>query len=234
MGPLTVVCCLFKPRNKAKAGSAGWGLYNPSWVTRLMRGFRRHYSGDFKMLCLSDFPESAFAKDVEVVAFERDDHLGTWMSITEVFRPDLFIERGVFCGLDTIICGPMDDILSYDGTVAMTRDATGHARVSNAMVLFDGGSMIHLWERYCDNPKHWEATCQSHWTEGMGSEMIYWRDYCDHHIDVLDEHYPARFYDHTAMRGRIPKSASVVYFRGANKPSRLSLDDPLRQEWEKA
>lgn len=233
MPDLTIIVCLFKPgQPKNAGGSAGWGLYDESWVDKLYRGFRRHSERSFSMICITDFENPKFEEPITPVPFNYKPHVGQWMSINEVFHPDWNIQRGLFCGLDTVICGPMDDIMSFDGTIGMTRDATVVGKVSNAMVLFDGAAMTDLWYLYIRDPFGWAARSTAKWSQGLGSEMVFWRENCPHSIEVLDDIYPRRFFDFSKSAGVIPLTASVVYFRGTSKPDRISEDHWVKKEWK--
>ena len=49
---ITIVTALFDGRQTSVPHTVG--VYTPSWVDKLYRGFARNYSGKFDFICLTD------------------------------------------------------------------------------------------------------------------------------------------------------------------------------------
>lgn len=234
--PITLVCALFRPKHaKFTAGSAGWGLYDPSWADKLYRGVRRNMTGPLRCICLTDQPDAKFAEPIEPVPFIYPNHVGDWMCLNEMFRLDLGVERGIIMGLDTIIVSNIDDILGYSGPIAFTKshedpapyersrarpnDKRNVREVCNAVVLYDGPKCAHIWETYIDNPARANQNSVAEWSAGLASEMVFWREECREDWDVIPPGRALNF-GHNYLRRTTPHpTASIVYFHGASKPS---------------
>lgn len=234
---LTIVCVLFDPPNGRKAGaggSAGWGIYSPEWADKLYRGFQRNLKAPFEMLCLTDYAQEDFREPIQVEPFIFPDHVGEWMSITEIFRPDLLIDRGIFCGLDTVITGDITPLAEYSGALAMTADATGVGAHSNAVVLFDGSVTPHLWSNYADDPHAAAMRNKAPWSAGMGSEMLYWRREAECSIDTIQSEFPSvGIYDYCEIgRGGPPEEeVDIMYFHGSKKPNNIN-EQWILKNWQ--
>jgi len=245
MTEVAVTCALWTETNDPRKQ----GLFTPEYVDRLARGVRRHLDPGTRIVCVTDLAQERFAEDVEVHPFAMREHVGTWMSLTEVFRPDLNVERGLFMGLDTVIVGDLRDLASYRGPVAFTRshevdpplersavrldDPRNTRAVCNAVVTYGREFASTLWARYSSDPIAAARAAPAFWRpgEGIASEMVYWRRYCEQPWDVLSDLFPGQIASYTVdvrCAKEVDPNLRVVYFHGALKPSNAS--HPLIEE----
>lgn len=107
-----------------------WGTkYGPEYVNRLYAMVRRHLSGDFRFVCLTDdrqgiraevecFPIPALQLDVPPGAPDR-----AWKKLT-TFSADLHGLRGtaLFLDVDVVIVGSLDAFFEQPGAFLIIRD----------------------------------------------------------------------------------------------------------------
>ncbi len=228
---LTITCCLFKATER-HAGLCG-ARYSAAWADKLYRGIRRNFSGSLRFVCITDFPHGDFEeKAIEAVPFLCDDHVGTWMCLNEVFRPDLHLGRTLFMGLDTLITGSIDELAKYDGPMAQTwypphgDPENPDGLWCNAVVSYTGESGAHLWTNYRRDPEGVVARSIMPWSHGEGSEMVYWREECEHPIDCINpEPGVVVSWGLEILKGIFPiEKSSIVYFHGASKPDLIPAE----------
>lgn len=237
MSELTVVCALFR----GKKWLPHRRLYDEQWVNKLYRGFARNLNAPFRFLCLTNHPAGKFEEAITLVPFKVHSHRCDYMCMTEIFRHDLGIDRGLFCGLDTIVCKNVDAVLDYDGPLAMPRNpvrrARGVAAFHNGVVLWRGEAMAPLWERYVNNveletnfaiaPPRWRRL------KGKPSEMLYWQNRSPVEIEPLNEALPHVVISNftTCRKNGNLRKAHILYYGGKAKPSN-TLDEPVvRENW---
>ena len=97
-----------------------WGTkYGPHYVNRLYAMVRRHLSGDFNFVCLTDDPTGVRPEvqclpipplAIELAPGQRD---GAWKKLT-TFEADLHGLKGtaLFLDLDVVVVGPLDDFFA--------------------------------------------------------------------------------------------------------------------------
>ena len=236
---LTVTCTLFDSPEE-NHGWVGWGLYDPTWVDKLYRGVRRNLdpTTELRFVCITEYPDSAFQEPVEAVPFAYKEHIGRWMCINEVFRPDLNLGRTLVMGLDTIIMGSLDDIAAYDGPMAMTRAREGKHEACNAVVSYTGETGAQLWEEYIADPDGVSAAHVTPWSRGQGSEMVYWRERGEAWLNggrhLLDDFYPGQLCS-WKLQGKKDLATladcRVLYFHGHTKPCRDDVPPEIREHW---
>jgi hypothetical protein len=159
------------------------------------------------------------------------------MCLNEVFRPTICQDRRVFMGLDTIITGDCDWLLDYNGDFAFTKAPvvpykTPNAHVCNAVVAWDSKVGDHLWFNYMRDPEAYETQYTAPWSQGMGSEMVYWRE-CQEEFDILDDLFPGELasFNHDVKKTNHFESFSIVYFHGDSKPSSSYVPESLKRLW---
>ena len=104
----TIVTALFDGRQTGVPHTTG--VYDPAYVEKLYRGFKRNLTIPFDFVCLVD-KNYIFQEDIKAVRFKRSVDQYGWMSLMEMYRPEICEGIRLTVGLDTIITGPVDDIL---------------------------------------------------------------------------------------------------------------------------
>ena len=105
---LTIVCVLKRPPTAQLRYDAGW-------VQKLRNGVARNLTVPHRFVCLTDME----VPDVETIPLQHD-----WMlywSKVEMFRPGLFDGQCLYMDIDSMICGPIDDLVTpYPGMIMLT------------------------------------------------------------------------------------------------------------------
>lgn len=219
---LTIATVLFRPGEVMKTTN-NTARYDPEWVNKLYRGFQRNMTRPFRFVCVSDHDKSeGFMDEIEVVPFIHQDHVGSWMCINEIFRPDLEIEHGLFVGLDTVICKNVDFLHDYKGRFCMVNHPRYPDRQMNAITLFSKADWI--WERYIKDPaKAVEESKTREWAQEQGSEMLWWEKinpYCCSTQRVFPQ---LRLYSYKLETPAI-RDAHIIYWHGRQKPQNAKED----------
>ena len=122
-----------------------WGTkYGPEYVNRLYAMVRRHLSGDFRFVCLTDNSEG-IRPEVECLPIPSLDlppgipERG-WTKLT-TFTKDLHGLKGtaLFLDVDVVITGPLDDFFTYPGEFLIIHDHKRPWRIT-------GNSSVYRFE----------------------------------------------------------------------------------------
>jgi hypothetical protein len=229
---LTFLSVLFKAREADRLPAFSAGRYSGEWADRLYRGIARNLSSPFRFICLVDEQPWTFTEPIEPVPLL--DPTEAWMSLNEVYRPDLGVEHGIFMGLDTVITGSLDDLAALDIPLGMPRDPFAIREPCNALVVFDAGSAEKLWRTWDGNRELFRRECRIF---DRPSEMVFLRR-VGREMDFryLDDLLPGQLASYKCHVRADPKAAleraRIVYFHGWPKPCDLKPDDPCRLAWE--
>jgi hypothetical protein len=210
--------------------TANTATYTAEWADKLYRGCKRNLTEEFRFVCITDHEQEEFKEPIEAVPFLHQEHVGTWMCINEIFRPDLEIEHGLFMGLDTVICKNIDALANYQGRFCMVKHPRFDNRLMNAITLFRGFDCAWMWERYIKDPqKAVEESKTRHWASKQGSEMLWWEKlnpYCD----TVDRVAPGfEIHSYKMEKNRLPDS-HVIYWHGKLKPHNCK-EDEVTKNW---
>lgn len=152
--------------------------YSADYVMRLERMVRRFVSRPFRFVCFADLEaarELAYALQstdepavaVEVIAslgpMVPTNGAGYWNKV-RLFDPRLGLRgRVLFLDLDSLIVAPLDPIIDYPASLALTADAfvveRAHLntdrygrrlvrRFNSSVMVWDGGTHTDLWSRW--------------------------------------------------------------------------------------
>jgi len=228
---VTVVVVLFDGRNTGIPHSVG--IYNEEWVNRLYRGIERNYSGLFDFICLTD-KNYKFVPGVKGVRFERSVDQYGWMSLMEMYRPNLCSGKRITLGLDTIITGPLDDIFSAEGRIAVCSDPFFPQTICNAVTLCNDDFCDEFWNMWKSN----EYSILKNNLLEVGSvdapsEMVLLRNNYGN-APRLDHYFPNRILSYKAhVKDNLQRvnGASIVYFHGNPKPHQLKNQAWVQKHW---
>ena len=250
----TFTCGLFKGRKRQVSKPA---LYTPEWVNKLYRGVARNMSAPFRFVCVTDHQNLGdFVSGIE--PYPLIYPIGNWLCLNECFRSDLGIDRGVFMGLDTVICNPLDAIVNYDGAWAwMHNPVDERLHDINAFVIWDQKRVgDKLWKMYDDDPNSWPEKPaiqygSSKWPgtnkpvmtlnvdQDAPSEMLMWSevlkilkiqpDYLDDlHLGALQS---ANLMNLRGKGTEEEREVSVAYFSGSFTPASDNVPSWLQKHW---
>jgi len=214
MDPVIVACVL-------RSG----GRFTPEWVEALAEGVSRYHPG-IEFVCLSDVP-------VPCPRIELNNEFLGWWSKMELFPSGLFSgHRVLYLDLDTVVVGGLDDLLAWDGHVAVLSDLYDPANMASGVLMWDGDAMAHVWDAFSSDPK---GIMKRH-----PRRMDHFLRTFLHCADRIQDLFPGQVVSYKAdLRGRrlpyrrveIPEEARLVCFHGKPTPADLPEDDPVRREW---
>lgn len=210
--PITFVC--------VKAGKE----YGPEYVNILRdmvsRNLPQGYPGKF--VCVTDDP-AGLDMGIETVPLPED--LERWWGKLYLFKRGLFPagRRIIFLDLDTLIVGPLDELVRYRGQFATLKDFYHPQRVGPAVMMWEAGDFTaSIWDEWVAEGKP---------RNDMGD--LWWLNNLDQgrfakSVDKLQDLYPGVFASFKADCNPFPpRSAKVICFHGRPRPHECN------EEWVK-
>ena len=216
-----------------------WGTkYGPEYVNRLYGMVRRHLSGDFSFICLTDDATGVRPEvccllipplNLNLKPGQRD---GAWKKLT-TFEADLHGLRGtaLFLDLDVVVVGNLDDFFTQPGEFLIIRDyprfwRTGTRIIGNSSVYrFELGAhadvlanfRAHIEQAQRDHRN--EQVYLSHFLHDQG-KLGYWpAAWCPSFKYHCIPAWPSNWW----REPFIPEGARIVIFHGeVNPPDALA------------
>lgn len=211
-----------------------WGTkYGPEYVNRLFTMVRRHLSGPFHFVCLTDNAEGIDAGvtclpipplDLRLQPGQRD---GAWTKLT-TFEADLHGLRGtaLFLDLDVVIVGSLDDFFTQPGEFLIIRDYPRFWRLGNRIIgnssiyRFELGAHADVLAYFRQNMAQVRASHRneqhflSHFLHGQG-KLRYWPDgWCPSFKYHCIPRWPTNYW----RAPSVPENARIVIFHGEVNP----------------
>lgn len=204
--------------------------YSSEWMNKLVRGFQRNTTQDHHYICMVDSEQYVFDSEIEKIPFQYA--ASGWGCIMEAFRPDLCSGHRMIVGLDTIILGNVDAILSYSGECGLLDDPyrakLGSNDLCNGIGIFSEKQSSRLWYLW-QNRERLQIPCMYN---GAESEMEFMRNVVPG-ADRLNRWYAQAIQSYKVHWKEEPKyrqGARIVYFHGDPKPP-LSNEPYLMKHW---
>lgn len=200
------------------------GEYDASWVEKLQRGVARHLTIPHRFRCLSDVP---------VACGEplKHDWPGWWSKI-ELFRPGVITGPTLYLDLDTVICGPLDNIAKLSYPFAALRNFHQPDFIGSGVMWFrDGDAVPHsVFAKFAKMPQayiahHERVQAGSH----LGDQAFIW-DTLKGQVPFLTDEFPGiKSYKYHA-RSFMPADTSIICFHGL--PRLPQVKSPwITQHW---
>lgn len=211
-----------------------WGTkYGPHYVNRLYAMVRRHLSGDFNFVCLTDDPTGVRPEvqclpipplAIELAPGQRD---GAWKKLT-TFEADLHGLKGtaLFLDLDVVVVGPLDDFFTQPGQFLIIHDYPRFWRFGERIV---GNSSVYRFEigAHADVLANFRAH-----TDAMRTKYRNEQDYLSHFLHAQGKlsYWPVAWcpsFKYHAIPAWptnhwkppfVPKGARIVIFHGEVNP----------------
>lgn len=211
-----------------------WGTkYGPHYVNRLYAMVRRHLSGDFNFVCLTDDPTGIRPEvqclpipplAIELAPGQRD---GAWKKLT-TFEADLHGLKGIalFLDLDVVVVGPLDDFFTQPGQFLIIHDYPRFWRFGERIV---GNSSVYRFEigAHADVLANFRAH-----TDAMRAKYRNEQDYLSHFLHAQGKlsYWPAAWcpsFKYHAIPPWptnhwkppfVPRGARIVIFHGEVNP----------------
>src|SRR6185312_5226125 len=194
------VCCI-------RAGA----VFAPAYVTHLKDMVARNLEAGLpgRFVCFTDRPEEL--SGVEAAPLPAD--LPKWWSKLALFKRGLFPDGDdvLFFDLDTLIVGPIDDLVKRSGEFAILRDFYRPHGLQSAVMSWRAGDATEIWETFK------AAGCPM---DDPGGDQA-WIERIRPNAKRLQDEFPGLFVSYKQCRG-IPEDASVVCFHGHPRPHEVT------------
>lgn len=168
------------------------------YVARLRAGVARHLGADytFHVLTERDIPGTV---------------QGWWAKLA-MFQPGRFSGRCLYFDLDTVICGPLDDIASVDGPMHGIEDFYRPGRFASGVMSWTAEDYSHVWTQFerAGFPQ-FDPNGDQGWIETMVPDAKLWQ-----------REIPGQIVSFKAdcLNG-VPENARVIAFHGLPRPHTL-------------
>ncbi len=121
-------------------------------VNRIRRQLAQYLSIPHDVVCITDNP-SGIDSGIRIVPLWDDGaHLGGCWRRLRAFAPDMaeiIGPRFAWIDLDSVVVGPMDDILSRSEQIVLYRSNSAAGTPYNgSMLLMDAGARRQVWDRF--------------------------------------------------------------------------------------
>lgn len=203
--------------------------YGPEYVNILFDMVRRNLPEGTpgKFVCFTDDPDG-LSEGIESRALPAD--LKTWWAKLYLFAPETFEtgDRIIYFDLDTIITGPLDPLLEYDGDFAILRDPFDPSIWNSGMMLWKAGAVSEIWTRWIDQDEPILPGGDQEWIMGLRDDQE-WINAVRNGGEILQDLYPNKIFSFKkhCFNGLPPRGSMVVYFHGEPKPHNCG------EEWVK-
>ena len=248
---ITIVTALFDGRQTGVPHSTS--VYDTAYVEKLYRGFQRNLTIPFEFICLVD-QNYYFEENIIAERFKRSVDQYGWMSLMELYRPDLCEGIRFTVGLDTIITGPLDDILkSQVSKLAVCTDPIYPDKICNAVTLSTPEFCEEFWGMWEGNETKLipESKLILENAPPVPSEMVLMRKYYGD-SPCIDKVFPHRILSYKVhvvenerpverLKGEsitiyerrlaLINQSSIVYFHGYPKPHHIVEQRWVQENW---
>ncbi|MGR3574020.1 MAG: hypothetical protein ACU0CF_04695 [Sagittula sp.] len=190
------------------------GLYDPTWVKRLERGVAANLQERHRFVCLTDTPFNG----TECVPLVTD--WPRWWSKLELFRPGLLTGPTLYLDLDSIIVGPLADMVQCASGFRAVGMWPGRAGGICSTAMSWRGDFSDLFDRFAADPEAFMQIYDRDRPHGrIGDQAFIEDELADIGIPIshFDGLSVASFKDHA--RACPPAGCSVVAFHGRPKPA---------------
>ena len=125
-------------------------MYGPEYVNKLYAMVARNLPDGMpgRFVCFTDDADGLLPQ-VETRPIMGEGLEGWWAKLW-LFSDEAFElgDRIVYLDLDTVIIGPLDDIVSYDGPFAALRDFYRPEALQSSVMSWESGYMTDIWDRW--------------------------------------------------------------------------------------
>jgi len=205
-----------------------WGIkYGPEYVNRLYAMVRRHLSGEFRFVCLTDdrsgLREEVECFDIPDLALPQGIPERGWKKLT-VFQPDLHGLRGtaLFLDVDVVIVGSLDPFFEQPGEFLIIHDwkrpwrVTGNSSVYRFRLGELGDVLSYFREHQAEiraRFRNEQAYLSSHLHDR--GKLAYWpASWCKSYKYHCIPPWPLNYFKQPG----IPRDARVLVFHGEVNP----------------
>lgn len=211
---ITIACVL---RQGGKVG------YDASWVEKLQTAVARNLSIAHTFVCLSDC-------DVPCERIPLDSTGSGFWAKLQLFKPNLFANPVLYLDLDTVICKPIDEIVSsvQDQQFVMWHEYDRDIH-SSAMMWWQGDHS-YLWDIYCSqSPEYWKELYSK---PPLYGDQALISEHTNH--TLFTDYVPSKWFHIAGNKDREEQmqEVKILHFRKTSKkPSTMTGHPLVQQHW---
>jgi hypothetical protein len=159
----------------------------------------------------------------EIETVTLDERWPGWWSKISMFRPGLFDGPCWYADLDTIIVGPLDDIvLGHRFTVL--RNFWRDDRIGSGLMAWDTDLSV-IYRRFASDPERW---MREYKTPDKWGDQQFIFDNTPIQPDRWQDKHPGRIVSYKRdivrlHRGKVPPEASIICYHGRPRPWETKL-----------
>lgn len=169
-----------------------------------------------KFVCFTDDDAASYPASIDVRPLPNPELTGWWHKLS-LFRDGLFPDgdRIVYLDLDTLIVGPLDEIVAYDGAFAILRDFYRPDGLQSSVMAWQANTMFPIWEAWIgDGMAELPGGDQAVIEKALYGAPALWQDMFPDEFVSFKQH---------AVLG-IPIGAKVCVFHGEPRPHEITKD----------
>lgn len=207
MKPTLAVLTVYKTGSK----------YSKEYVDKLALMIAKHANG-VPLYVITDSNEQ-FDPTVKIIY--KPDLLPGWWAKTEIFNPDLLLQRVLFLDLSVVITSSLFPFLERKEPVLITKDFY-YGTPSQSVLLYDIGAFEKTYQSFLAAPKEWMALGDRCIAPNFGDQvlmnatftpkMTYWQDIFENKLCSYKVHIQGR---------EIPPECAIIKFHGNPKPAEV-------------
>jgi len=208
-GPVTVVTMLRRSKE-----------YTVADVLKLKAAVERNAERPVRFVCLTDSAAWEFPEGVEVAELRHPSWI-TKQSKVEMFRPSLLEDWGrtLYLDLDTVICGSIEALLSYEGEFAMLGDFSDPFRntYGSGMMAWAPTIGSDIYDAFVQCPE--DVRLDTYRVGGGRGDQLFIRHYTPLKPHLWQEMFPGQVVSYKAhcQYGFQLREARVICFHGRPK-----------------
>lgn len=214
---LTTIACVLK----------SGGQFKPEHVEILKDSIARNCDAEYQFAVLTDEPTKWFSAGTIVLPLVHD--LPGWWSKMELFSPRVREALGdtLYFDLDTLICGPVDELVVTPTKFTILRDFYRPEGYGSGMMFIPAEYGADVWREFASAHDLYTSNYRGDqdFLEAYAKGADLWQDVCPKRVQSFK---PAGF--HLAAP---PKGCSVICFHGFPRPWELPQDHWTRKFWRR-
>ncbi len=201
------------------------GEYDATWVEKLQRGVARNLTIPHRFRCLSDVEVPC-----ERIPLKHD--WPGWWSKLEMFSPGVITGPTLYLDLDTVVCGPLDDIAKLSYPFAALRNFHQPDFIGSGVMWFREAEAVphSVYAKFFRMPDayiahHVRVQAGSH----LGDQAFIW-DTLGGQVPFLTDEFPGIKSFKYHAKAWLPADTSIICFHGL--PRLNTVNKPwITQHW---
>lgn len=186
------------PNGEKHGERAFWREWGAIYLDRWIWSVRKYVPEPKRIVVMTD--ANGMQSGVEVAYLDQDvDAPGFWAKLN-MFRTELATGKCLYCDLDNVINGPLDELCALEpDPLIMLDDRRVPGLPNGSLILFDADRCRDIWDSYAMNPRHWER-------EYVAGGDNYWHAYDQAFIaDWFEDNNPTSAEDVPLFQHLLPE-----------------------------